>query len=363
MRLGPVLSEAWRNLASGTTHAVLFCLISMFFITGACVLDLTSVTGILTKQREFRESGATVQVVSGSGGISADRCLSLTHIRGVSGAMAFRASPSSFDVSTLPSNPPPLFEATGDIDHFLPTPTPLDLETTAPAGVLLSGSLAERLGARAGSILALKSGSVVVINSFFWPPDGRASMLDGAAVAEVPASGRFEECWVDVWPPDKDTRALLLAATIPDPNVAQPPIIAQLNPSLGPGEETSNLLATRVTGALKYAAIPIAFGLGFVSTFIRRIEIASSLHAGGRRAQLTVQLALEATVWSTIAAIAAAAALLVITLRLATADDRLSVVGTQLIVVLAATAATVLGAIAGTTFVRAKHLFRYIKDR
>lgn len=44
-------------------------------------------------------------------------------------------------------------------------------------------------------------------------------------------------------------------------------------------------------------------------------------------------------------------------------DGRPSVVGMQLTVVIAATAATVLGAIAGTTLVRGKSLFRYVKDR
>lgn len=363
MTLGAVFSEAWRNLASGTTRGVLFSLVYACAISGACILDLLSVTGILTEQREFREAGANIQVVSGAGGISADHCLSLSGIPGVSGAMVLRPSPSSFALSVLPSNPPALYEVSGDLDHFFPSLRPVDSKAPSQEGVLLSTSLAEKLGAHANSVLAFHGGSVVVRDVFPWPQDGRASMLDGAAVAEVPASGRFDECWVDVWPPGNSTRALLLVATIPESDVAKPPNIGQLNPSLGPGKDTTALLASRVTNVVRYAAVAIAFGLGLVSTLVRRVEIASSLHAGARRAQLAIQLALEATAWSAVAALAATATLLVIAKRLTTADDMPSVMEMQLTTQFAATAATVLGAIAGVALVRAKSLFRYIKDR
>jgi hypothetical protein len=342
---------------------VLFSLAWALIISWVCILDLLGVTGILTQQREFREAGATVQVISGAGGISADRCISLSGIHGVSGAMALRASPSSFALSTLPSNPPALFEASGDLAHFFPSLNPLNSRVSSQAGVLLSASLAERLGAKTNSVLALRDGSVVVREVFPWPRDGRASILDGAAVAEVPTSGRFDECWVDVWPPDNSTRTLLLAATIPDPNIVQPPNIAQLNPSLGPGSDTAELLATRLTSVVRYAAIPIAFGLGLLNSLVRRVEIASSLHAGARRAEVNVQIALESTVWSAVAALAAAATLVAMARRLTTAEDMPAVVEMQLATVLAGTAATIFGAIAGIALVRSKSLFRYARDR
>lgn len=363
MKVSAVISEAWRNLGTGTTRGLLFSLISICVITGSCVLDMHGITAILAGQRDFRDAGATVQVVSGAGGISGSQCLALGEVAGISNAMAVRSSSAPLAVSVLPSTPPALFEASGAIFHFLPPRDPLNPRIRSDGGVNLSSSIAEKLGSSPGDMLAVQGIEVLVTDVFSWPIDGRASLLDGAAVVSVPPTGRFDECWVDVWPPDTRMRTLLLAATIPDPDTGRPATVTQLNPTLGPGKPTAELLALRDTRIIRWAAITVAFGLGFVSVFIRRIEVAFSVHSGARHRLVTIQMAFEAIAWSSIAALATFAAIVIIARQFAQAADVSAVIGVQMPTVFAAAAAIVLGAMTGSVCIRSKSLFRYAKDR
>lgn len=356
MRASALVSEALRNLRTGSTRALLLCALAFGLTAGPCLLDLIAVTTILDEQRSFRQAGAAVQIVEAAGSIAPEQCLAFATVPGVVGALALRMGPSSFRAASLPRTQPALVEVTGDVS------TMLHVDSLEFDGVLLSEQLADTLSAEPGSEVPLlgSPAEVPVRGIFLWPDDGRLPTLSGAAVVEVPPAGAFDECWVEIWPVDDMLGASILSA------VAQgeaSPIRAQLNARLGEGHSTVALLDARITAFARYFAITAAGLLGFASTWMRRVEIASNLHAGATRSAVTLQTLLETTAWGTVHVIAVWACLLAAARALAYPADASAVFVSQAMTAGAASLAILLGALVGASSVRRSALFRYAKDR
>jgi hypothetical protein len=113
-------------------------------------------------------------------------------------------------------------------------------------------------------------------------------------LAQVPAEGRFDYCWAEVWPPDS-TSASLLLLTVAD--VSQPDVelrVDQLNARFGTELDPAALYRHRITRFTPVVVVAVAgLLLGRVGVRLRRLEFASAMHAGVSRRALLFQVTVE----------------------------------------------------------------------
>lgn len=356
MRAREILGEAWRDTATGTSRAAVWCLIWILILGSAVALDTSTTAGILREQREFRERAADVHVVQAQGGIDARRCVALSSVAGVDGAIAVRGPAAERIVAVFPNRAIPSYEYAGDVT------TVLRVTPVGDVGLLASEQLADALGSAASTAVDLRDGGrAPVLGTFAWPDDGRVSTYSGTVLEPVPVTGRFDQCWVRAWP--IDTRITPLLLSVAEPGEDQPPAMGRLNERLGEGALTSELLARRATLGVRFAAIALCAALGFVAVRGRRVEIASNRQAGAPLPVLTVQQLLEAALWVLPAAIFVVTGSWLFTRSLVPGQDVPALVIDALLTTVAAVGVTLLSAATATVSVRRRSLYRYVKDR
>lgn len=357
MRLAAVTNEAWRNVRTGTTRALLLTCVFIMVLGSLAVLDMRAVVTVAQGAAEFRAAGASTQLFALAGGVDAQRCAALADVDGITTAGALRAAPA-VRLHNLPSTEVPLFEVT---PGFLAV---LGQVPSAGPDVAISQSLATAIDAVPGSTIATTAGSGVVGSVYPFPQDGRNAALGYAALAPVPATGLFDACWAEVWPAnDRTANLLLLTAAASTPlGAAAQATLDQLNSSLGKAYDPATLLRERPTRFAGYAAIVAGFTLGVVAIRARRLELAAALHSRVPRTALTWQVLLEAGAWT-----GAAVVILTPVLALVAAYNNPEPPGDYwaigLRIVATGAAAVLLGAACATAATREKHLFRYFKDR
>ncbi len=266
-------------------------------LAGLLVLVLAlGVTGVaqqtamaIDRYNAFLSSGAATTVIRSPGGVDAERCDWLNGVAGVVGAAALRERPEGITLAALPSFAQPRIQAVGDVLAVLGSTS-----ATGP-GVLLSESLAMKLGIEPGDVLALDPGETVLSGVFPYPDDGRLPLLASAVVEPIPSSGeRFDQCWVTLWPPSEKHRSLPLTAVIP---IEGQSIETQLlNQSLGEPRSLDALVAASPAGWMRATAVLLAILLGTVWVRSRRVELALALHLGQSRAALNAQTLAELVV-------------------------------------------------------------------
>ncbi len=358
MRAAAIASEAWRNLATGTSRAGLLALGFVLTIGTLAAVDVRAVVAVLQEAAEFRAAGATVQVLESEAGIDGARCAALTGTGGVTAAGAVRRG-ADVRALNLPSATVSVLEVTPAFLDVLP-----GAGTAAPAtpGIWLAADLADALGAGAGDEIATSAGPATIAAVYAFPDDGRDRTLGYAALAPVPAVGAFDACWAEIWPPDEAASALVRSALVPtaagQPEVTQ----AQLNPRLGRDHDAVAALADRLTGPAPGAATVAGLLLGLGAARARRLELASALHARVPKPALAFQVLGEAVAW-------VGAATLVTTAVLGwlaswqNPDPGLATWAIGLRTTGAGAAAVLLGVVLGVLTTRERHLFRYFKDR
>ncbi|QIM18287.1 hypothetical protein G7066_05795 [Leucobacter coleopterorum] len=195
-----------------------------------------------------------------------------------------------------------------------------------------------------------------------YPSDGRRSGYGYAILSPVPDSGPFDECWIDVWPTIKEAPILLQTTLIPGGDKAEKAVLSQLNTSLGRAFDGNGKFLNRVTQFAPLAAVIIAFGIGFVSIRVRRIQLASAIHAGVSKLDLTILVTVETSSWVIPAGIFSA-----ITATLFAASSTLGTSEATFVLALRvfgpALVAAVAGALVALGLTQEKHLFRYFKNR
>lgn len=320
------------------------------------LLDLLTVSTILSQQNDFREQGGDVTIVTAPGSISGARCAELGRVSGVVGSMAIREAQTPLPVAALPRTAPRLFEFTGGVSSVV------GATIHESGGVVLSDELKAITGANRSDRLPLVSGeSVLVAGSFVWPDDGRDSMLSGAALAEMPSGEVFDQCWVRIWPPDDRLEPMLAYTLVPGEYT--PPQLTSLNPSTGSATPTGEMLERRVTGGIWWVLIGLGVVLGGVSSRSRRVELASNMQVGAGRAVLLLQSMIEACWWVVPATGLVMAMNLIITRLGIDPIDMVAVFSNQAATILAVSGTTVLAAGIATLTVRRRSLYTYIKER
>ncbi|MGN6241401.1 MAG: hypothetical protein ACTHNI_16875 [Cellulosimicrobium cellulans] len=348
-------SEAWRNLRSGTSRALLLTLAFAVLVGTLAAVDTRAVVEVLRGAADFRAAGAAVQTLQAAGRVSGSQCDALGDVVGVR-VGAFRGG-EPLRALNLPSSRLGVFEVTPGLLDVLTGTT----SATRSSGVWLSADLAEALGAATGDRLATSSGTATVAGVYSYPDDGRDRALAYAVLAPVPATGTFDACWAEIWPTDAGSAALLHMALLPGTDLAEV-TRDQLNTRWGADHDARDLLAHRVTRHAPVAAVVAGFVLGLASVLVRRLELSAALHARVPKAALSWQVLLETLAWVFAGALIAGACLLWLA-RWGNPDPGPETWWVGLRVVAAGAAATTIGALLGMLATRERHLFRYFKDR
>jgi hypothetical protein len=355
LRLRSILSEAARNIASGTTRALLFGVVLAAVNSGLAIADARSVVDIEQRAAGFVSAGASVRKMVAKKSTDPAACERLGDVQGIRSAGALREA-DAIVLRTMRASAIPAYAVS---PGFLKV---LGGTSEAPAGVWLPSDLADTLAVRPGQTMATTVGPLTVAGVFDYPDDGRDSRLAWAVLLPQPATGLFDECWAEVWPLSDSRKALLHAALKVDTVSTDPVEIGQLNTSLGTVFDSLGLFGDRPTRFVVPGCALAGLLLGWAAIRLRRLEIAGALHLGQSRRALLATLVLETFAWSVLAFVLSAAALLT-AVHLMGAADALDIYLIDIRGPAAAGAATLIGAVLATFRIREKHLFAYFKDR
>ncbi|AGW42152.1 hypothetical protein O159_21760 [Leifsonia xyli subsp. cynodontis DSM 46306] len=352
MRPSAILSEALRNLRSGTSRAVFLAVAVAILAAGATVADAVMVDSLTRRAETYLASGAAIRTVVSRQQIDIPSCDALDRAQGVPPAGALREE-QPLRLAALPGTSFPRFAVSPRFTRVL------DLPSEGDSGAFVSRSLAETLGVSAGDTLLTTEGVIRIASIFEWPADGRDKRLGRAVLVPVPV-GAMDECWALVWPATTDRDGLLRATAFATPDSKTPPVVlAQVNKSLGSTLDVASEYEERVTRLAPAFAALAAAAVGAVGVRLRRLEIAAALHAGATRSSVYAVLSAETVIWSTAAA-AGASGLAAVAHLVGIASVS---VATGTLTALLAAAAALPGVLAAASGIRERHLFRYFKDR
>jgi hypothetical protein len=360
MRVRSVLSEALRDVASGTAAAALLATVLAVAVGGLAVADVRAVVDVSRTADRYRSAGAAVSTVeSATLDVDGARCEALGATAGVVAAGAARPAEPTQAVA-LPGSDLTTWEVTPGLLDVVAASGGRPSGARAAGGVWLSADLAATLGVEPGGTVATRAGTAHVAGVYTWPDDGRRRDLGYAVLVPVAGVGRFDRCWAQVWPPDEGLSGLLRAVV--EPTGADEARTGTLNTTLGEELDAVGMLARRPTRPAPAAALAVGAALGLVAVRRRRLELASALHAGVPRPHLVWQHLVEAAAWALAGSLVAAAAVAVAAAT-GNPDPVLAACGAGWRAVMAGAVGVVLGTLVGVLATRESHLFRYAKDR
>lgn len=356
MRLEAILSEARRNLLSGTSR---FALMSAGFalIVGALgAIDARTIVALQWQTHSFASAGGTIRTVGSPGNIDSATCDRLSTVRGIEGAGSLSQN-EPLTLSAMPENPIPLYSASPGFARVLGLPE------RAHTGLWLSGQVAEKTGLETGARVETSQGRTVVAGVFDYPSDGRDPRLEYAAVAPTTLSERADECWAIVWPVSQERNDLIRTAVVATDASTQVTEGA-LNSSAGSGVAPAAAFQQRTTRLVSAGALTAGTALAFFAAVRRRLEYAAALHAGASKPSIAAIAHLEAAAWQGIGSLIAFGAIaLAASLQIPPDSNPVQVLGVVAEVPALALIGGTLGTAIGMLTVRERHLFRYFKER
>jgi hypothetical protein len=362
VKTSSILSEAWRNLLSGTTRALTLAAALALAAVGACLLDGFAVIALQQRSAAWTSSGAAIRAIAVEQGISARSCSALARVQAADASTPIAAA------GALAAGPSVTFSATpsSSLPTFLVTPgmaAVLGLPATGPSGVWISDQLAGTLGAVAGDVLQTAAGDLRIAAVFPWPNDGRDQRIAYAVLVPNATTEQFDECWAMV-PTSNDaaTQLLRTAAQVNTYTAVAAPI-GQLNNAAGSDFAAWAQYSSR-SSRYALAVLPVfACILGYAAMRMRRLELASARHAGLTLRPLLVMSVVETAAWAVPAlGFAAGALALAATWTSGRANaavlllDATPTLGASLL-------AAECGAIGAVFLAQERHLFTYFKGR
>lgn len=349
-----LLSEAWRDCLSGTARVGILTILATALVGGVICADAFSLRSVSVEAASFRVHMGSVRVLQAQGSIDGATCEALSRIPGVR-AGAVRSVESGLSPLALPASSLPLYEVTPGTVSLLGT------TTADPTGILLPEQVAEELGTSQGALLPLAHGQAEIAGTYPWDEnDGRRPGYAYAALAPVPATGTFDECWYESWPHSDDVDALV-RSTLAGSDDQNAQVLA-MNPTRGTAFDAAGQLRQRPTWWAWIAASTIGAALGAAATWWRRLEIASALHSGLRRSDTTVLQLFEAVAWVGGAFVLSSGICLTILSGAPTSDrsDLIRLVATEGI---CAASWTLIGVVIASTTIQERQLFAFFKGR
>lgn len=355
MRFRSTVSEAWRNLATGTTHALTWALLLMVTGLAFAVIDARTIVLVSNEAHQWRTSGASTQIFEDLNNIDPHRCDALARTQGVNATGAVRKG-DDLRFLNLPSNRMPVYEATPQFLELLAG------KSGQAGGLWLSADIAKTLGAKEGDVMQTDRGPAQISGVYDYPEDGRDRTLGYAVIAPVQVSGNFDQCWADIWPTNEHLTALLRSTNHLKFTLRSEATLKQLNPRLGANFNAHREWETRLTSQVAYGALAAGLVIGYLSLRTRRLELAAALHARVRKSALAVQTLVETIYWTT-AAVLIAAPVMWIAAAVGNPEPPFTVWVTGMRVVGVAAVSVWFGALVAVFLTREKHLFKYFKDR
>ncbi|GIJ48440.1 hypothetical protein Val02_53260 [Virgisporangium aliadipatigenens] len=355
MRARVILSEAGRNVLSGTTRAGLLGVFLALVCAGLAVVDARSIIDLRQAAAAYVASGASVRVLKAPDGTDGAACERLGTLPGVRAAGAIRET-DAVVLRTMIANPLPAYAVTPGLV------TVLGGAGSADAGAWIPRTLAAALGVTPGQEVPTTTGTMRIAGVYDYPDDGRDSRLSHAALIPQPPTGRFDECWADVWPTSPQREHLLYSAIRVDTDSTDPVAVGQLNNSLGKRFDGVTAFDERPTRWALPGCVLAGLLVGFAAVRMRRLELAAALHLGETRRALLLTLLIETLLWASGAFVLSAFALACAVLPGNTGDP-LAVYAIDVRGPLAALPAAAAGTALALCTVREAHLFRYFKNR
>jgi hypothetical protein len=351
MRLGDLVVEAWRNVRVGASRALISGALLVPTVLGLAWLDMSQVASAEREAIAYRDAGAATFVIADTGQIDGARCDGLGEQLGVQAAGALRSAEAAFVPLVTPRNAIPQYDITPGLAR--------QLHPGYTTGLALDAATADALGIGPGQLLRGIDGDAAMMATYAYPDDGRDQKLAYALTRSGAASGRYDECWLALWPPDATAAGVLLTATLApgaDPNDVR---VGQLNVRLGASFDAPARFTSRSGQSAPLVAFLLALGVTIGVARLRRLELALARHLGLGRLEVAALLAFEAAIVAVPATLfgAAATAAYAASTRL----DQVWPFGLRVL------ALALLGVAAGSVVAgltaREKRLFDYFKER
>ncbi|MFF2389359.1 hypothetical protein [Agromyces sp. NPDC058104] len=359
MRLGSILSEAWRNYTSGTAKPMLFTALFIAGVGSLLWLETRGILDVYESSAQFHQSGASTLVVELPGGVDPEKCEALSELGGVAASGAARLG-EPVAMRALPSAEISVFDVT---PGFLAV---VEARTFGSGGVFLSDDTLGRYGLAPGDELTTTAGRVPVAGSFAYPDDGRSAKLGTAILAEVPAGGTFDECWIRLSGTYVSAASPVLAGTpIAAALVADTSrVVRQLNSTLGEDLPTVERFDARLSAWAPAAAAAIGTGLILAGGARRRLELATARQLNIQIGSLALMLIIEAACLLIVPVVFLMSALVLLVTTAETPPDMSSfLIARGAAIVAMGAAGCVVGSVAATAFARPQYLYRYFQRR
>lgn len=346
MRWRSIATEAWRNVASGAALTLPLAAVLGLLVAALVGFGSSETLSLTARAASFRDSGAAILILHAPGAVDGRACDALNGTPGVR-AGALRAAPANVVGAALPDSSVPTYEVTGGL------PDLLGAVPNKGGGVLLSPEVESTLGNGLGH--------VEVAGVYEYPDDGRRADLGFAILVPTLASGAFDECWAETWPPSGELESLLRTSYAPRASGTDLKVL-QLNGTLGETFDGAAEFHARATRWLPLLGAAAAFLIAFAAMRLRRVELASARHAGVRLAdQLAITLG-ESLAWIA-ATVAIVTPVVCAFLLQAPRADAPAHLHAALLTAALAVAAGVSGSSLAVLLSGEKHLFRLFKQR
>lgn len=359
-RAQSLLSEAWRNLASGASLALVLATCTAFTVLALGELENQAVSALDSKARSYVDSGASTYVLTSEANIDPAACERLTETTRVDIAGALRRG-QSVGLTTLPAAPVQVSEVTPGFISFLQVP-PIQR-----AGVLVSEGLAEEVmpdnAARQNSARPRQVPPLTVAGVYPWPEDGRSADLQYAVVAPVPKTGRFDQCWARSVDPADKPLDLLLTTLVRPPDSPGDAVPAQLNRDLGEAFTARTDFETRGT---RYAWMIAGISVLLVAmTALRRraTELTNAKDCGIPIGAIATQMTLEALIWAALGSTIALSALTIANFTHGKGDIVWDLLALDTRVAVSAISGALVGSALGVKLILRKPTEHYLRTR
>ncbi|MFF3027201.1 hypothetical protein [Microbacterium sp. NPDC057944] len=356
MRPTEAAREAARNLRAGVGASAWIAVILIALLAGAVILPQLALRDADARANAYQAAGAATLVVQAEGRIDGEQCDAFAALPNVVAAGAVRERASGTKLTLLPRTSARYFEATPGLADVL------DADRNG-GGLLLSSEVSDALGWSPGQSLLLDGTQAPVAGTFRYPDDGRLPAFSFAVIAETMSQGRFDECWITVWPQTDAVESLASLAVVEGSGgdgAGSGLKLVSANSSLGARFDVGPLAAVWTYAAAVCGVLAAVVALLFVRA--RRLELASARHVGVRRSDQLATLLLEVAVLLGLALLIVSPVALYLSLT-AGASTTSSLHWYALRGVCAVLGGVVLGTVLGWASVRESHLFRYFKER